>query len=494
MLDKASLERLGRERPPTFPNGWIELCFCFCLLGSSLLAEFFVSGFNTILPHLTHTLHIPQGSHTWPASVFSLVTGAFLLPIARVADMHGARLVFVAGLVWFLIWSFIAAWSTNYMMLIFCRALQGFGPAAFLPAGIMLIGSIYRPGPRKNLVFSLYGAFSPIGFYSGICVGGLAGHYLFWRWYFWIGCMVILVVLVVSVISMPMIRLPKHQCTTKMDWWGCVTIVPGLLLVVYAITDGSHAPDGWRTPYIPVTFVLGILLLCAAFYIEGWVAEAPLLPFDVFKVKYMSPLFVALSFGYGVFGIYLFYASFYIQDVLSHNSLTAAIWFAPMAAGGLILATIGGFTLHLLPGKLLLLISGIGYLISMLLFAIIPDNPNYWAYVFPAMIAATVGVDIGYSVSNVFITTNLPRNRQSVAGGIINTIVFAGISFFLGLADLVVSQTRGDLGTEGSYKAAFWFGVACSGVAIVFLLFIRVGRARSQLTVEERRRAEETAL
>ncbi|KAL2816006.1 major facilitator superfamily-domain-containing protein [Aspergillus cavernicola] len=496
LLDQYSIEKLGRERPATFPNRWVELSFCFCLLASELLAEFFISGFNTILPHLTTALDIPQESQTWPANVFSLVTGAFILPAARVAEIYGARLLFNIGLIWFLLWSFIAGWSTNYKMLIVCRALQGLGPSAFLPTGMMLIGTIYRPGPRKNLVFSLYGAFSPIGFYSGICVGGLSGHYLLWRWYFWIGSAITLVVLVVSLLSMPLIRLPHHLSTTNMDWCGCATIVPGLLLVVFAITDGSHAPDGWRTPYILVTVLAGIALLCAAFYIEGWVASSPLLPFDIFKVKYISPLLIALSFSYGVFGIYLFYASFYIQDVLNHDSVIAAVWFAPMAAGGLILATIGGFTLHLLPGNLLLLISGLGYLISMLLFAILPQNqnPNYWAYIFPAMVAATVGVDIGYSVSNVFITTSLPQNRQSVAGAIINTIVFVGISFFLGIADLVVAQTRGlGLGLAGSYKAAFWFGVACSAVAIVLLvLFVRVGKAASDLTVEERIQIQES--
>ncbi|KAL2825251.1 major facilitator superfamily domain-containing protein [Aspergillus pseudoustus] len=484
-LDKETIEKLGRERPALFPNRWVELSFCFSLLASELLAEYFISGFNTLLPHLTTSLNIPRESQTWPASVFSLVTGAFLLPLARLADIYGPRLIFNTGLIWFLIWSFIAAWSQNYKMLIVCRALQGLGPSAFLPAGIMLIGSIYRPGPRKNLVFSLYGAFSPIGFYSGICVSGLSGHYLSWRWYFWIGCVIVLVVLIVSIVGMYRIPLPNQKSTAKMDWWGCATIVPGLLLVVFAITDGSHAPDGWRTPYILVTFLAGIMLLGAAFYIEGWVAESPLLHFDIFKVKYMSPLFVALSFSYGVFGIYLFYASFYIEDILGKNSLLTAAWFAPMAAGGLILATLGGFTLHILPGKVLLMISGAGYIVSMLLFAIIPENPNYWAYVFPAMVAATIGVDIGYSVSNIFITNNLPQNRQGAAGAMINTIVFVGISFFLGLADLTVAQTR-DLGLERSYKAAFWFGVACAGVAVILLAFIEVGKAASDLTVEER--------
>ena len=95
-----------------------------------------------------------------------------------------------------------------------------------------------------------------------------------------------------------------------MDWLGVFTIVPGLMLVVFAITDSSHAPEGWNTSYIYVTFVLGCLFLGGAIYVEGWVAEMPLLPFDLFKVKHMKALVIALFLSNGVSGIYLFYASF----------------------------------------------------------------------------------------------------------------------------------------------------------------------------------------
>ncbi|KAB8233206.1 major facilitator superfamily domain-containing protein [Aspergillus alliaceus] len=480
--NETQLEQLGRQRPAIFANNLIEIGFCFSLLTSMLLAEYFISGFNTILPVLTGALDMPQEAKTWPASVFSLVTGALLLPSARLADIYGAHIVFNTGLLWFFVWSLIGGCGRNYIMLILCRALQGLGPAAYLPAGIMLLGTIYRPGPRKNLVFSMYGAFSPIGFYSGISVSGVCGHYLSWRWYFWTGAIMLFVVSIISILSLPSTKSPSQS---KMDWWGCSTIIPGLLLTVYAITDGAHAPNGWRNPYILVTFILGIILLCAAFYVEGWIATSPLLPFDLFKVKYMTPLIVSLLFSYGVFGIYLFYVSFYIENVIGKSSLTTAVWFAPMAAGGLILATVGGFTLHFLPGKLLLMISGAGYLVSVLLFARIPENPNYWAYVFPAMVGTTVGCDIAYSVSNIFITTNLPKDRQGVAGAVINSTVFLGISFFLGIADLTVSETA-YLGLKGSYKAAFWFGVACAVVALIFLSFIKIGKAESELTVEER--------
>lgn len=274
------------------------------------VAEYFISGFNVLLPALTEELHIPSNAETWPASVFSLVTGAFLLPAGRLADMFGGKIVFVTGLVWFVIWSIIAGFSTNYVMLIFCRALQGFGPAAFLPSGIMLLGSIYRPGPRKNLVFSLYGAFAPVGFFAGIFFAGLSAQFAGWGWYFWVGSIILSIVTAVSFWSIPSDRKKSQESGAKMDWLGACTIVPALILIVFALTDGSHAPNGWATPYIPVTFVLGWIFLGLFVWVEGWVASKPLLPGDMFCVKGMKPLVLALFFQYGCFGVFLFYASF----------------------------------------------------------------------------------------------------------------------------------------------------------------------------------------
>lgn len=223
--------------------------------------------------------------------------------------MYGGYPVFMFGLAWFTLWSLIAGFSVNELMLDFCRALQGLGPAAFLPSGIMLMGRIYRPGPRKNLVFSVYGACAPVGFFGGIFVAGLSGQYLTWGWYFWIGSILLGLVTVVAFLTVPSDVEESRGNGINMDWWGVATIVPGLILVIFAITDSAHAPQGWRTPYVYITLIFGVLFLGAAFYVEGWVATLPLLPFDLFKVPQMKPLLIALFFSYGVFGMYLLYAS-----------------------------------------------------------------------------------------------------------------------------------------------------------------------------------------
>lgn len=488
----SDIENLGRERPPSFRSLPHEIGFCYALLGSMFISEYMVSGFAILLPSLSTALDIPSKAQTWPASVFSLVVGAFLLPIGRLADIFGAYLIFNVGIVWFLIWTIIAGFSQNYIMLIMCRALQGFGPAAFLPSGIMLLGSIYRPGPRKNLIFSLYGAFAPFGFFAGIFFAGVSTQYMIWGWFFWIAAIILATVVVASYFCIPDHRIEtnKQASGVRMDWWGAMTVIPGLVLVVFALTDGSHAPQGWATPYVPVTFVIGWLFLGAFLYVEAKVAEQPLLPGDLFNVKGMKPLTLALFLQYGNFGIFIFYASFYIEEVAEVSTILTAVWFTPMCVGGLILATVGGMVLHLLPGRILLLISGAAYVLSTLLFAIVPVEFNYWAYIFPAMICATLGVDITYNVSNIFITTSLPKARQGLAGSFINSLLFLGVTVFLSLADLAVSETK-DRGKRQSYKIAFWLatGLAAGGLVIMFL-GVNIGKAKSELTIEEKEELE----
>ncbi|KAK3708873.1 hypothetical protein LTR37_011203 [Vermiconidia calcicola] len=282
---KARLERLGRQRPKPLPSAWKEIGFVFSIVMSQALTEYFVSGFTVLIPTVVSALDISPQAVTWPASAFSLVISSFLLPFGRLADIYGGFPVYIAGSVWYCAWAVIVGFSQNEIMLDVCRAMQGLGPAAYLPAGLMLLGSVYRPGPRKNLVFCIYGAMAVLGFFIGIFFAGVAGEYAGWRWYFWIGGILAAFTAVVAWFTIPNDHADLKHNGVKMDWLGSITIVSGLILLVYAITDSSHAPQGWATPYIYATFIASILFLSAAFYIEGWVAEQPLLPFEVFTIK-----------------------------------------------------------------------------------------------------------------------------------------------------------------------------------------------------------------
>jgi MFS family permease len=490
----ARIERLGRERPAGFPTLWAELAFVFSILMSQVLTEYFVSGFNVIIPTLIKVLNIPQAESVWPASAFSLVIASTLLVFGRFADMYGGFVVFISGLAWLAVWSLIAGFSINPLMLDFCRALQGLGAAAYLPAGVMLLGSMYRPGPRKNLVFSLYGTCAVIGFFFGIFFAGVVGQYLHWGWYFWIGAAFTATTTVTSYFAIPSDSTEMRKNGVKMDWAGAALIVSGLVLVVFAITDSSHAPNGWKTPYVPTLLVVGVLLLGGAVYVEGWVAEMPLLPPDIFAVKSMAAVNIGLLFSYGVLGIYLLYGTQYFQNIMGATPLQVVAWYVPMILGGLTLSTIGGFVLHLVPGRALLIFSGFGWIGASLLLALVPVGGNYWAYIFPAMIFATMGIDITFNIATIFITTQLPSERQGLGGGLINSVLQLGVALCLGLTDIIQSGTVPYQGLRQSYKNTFWFGVAAGTASLLLMvLFVNIPKAKSDLTADEKRELEREA-
>ncbi|KAI0377189.1 MFS general substrate transporter [Hypomontagnella monticulosa] len=502
---KADIERLSRQRPDVLVNWAAEAGFIFAIVASLFMSEYFISGFNIILPELAAALDIPESQRTWPAGVINLTTASLLLPFARLCAQYGSRSVFLGGHIWLLIWSIVCGFSKNSIMLIVSRAMQGIGAAAFLPAGLALLGQTYRPGPRKNLVFSLYGASACVGFYFGIIMGAITGQLANWTVYFWVGSAFVFLVIVMGFFTIPR-NLGHDDPDLRMDWWGVFTIVPGLLLVVYALTDGGNAPDGWRTPYIYVTFIVGVLLLCAAVYVQGWVSAQPLLPADLFRPKYMKRISAFVFCGFGVFGIYLFYASFYIEDVLHTTPLLTAAWFIPLALGGFILAITGGFVLHILSGQILLIVSGVGYVISVLLFPLIsaqeaskgPTSHTYWAYVFPSMVCTTIGIDITYNVTNVFVTTAMPRRYQATAAGLITSLGYLGMAFWLGVAELAVStwaRSHADEnpGLREKYQIGFWTGVGLAGFTLCCAVTARIGRASAELTADEKLELERIA-
>lgn len=163
------------------------------------------------------------------------------------------------------------------------------------------------------------------------------------------------------------------------------------------------------------------------------------------------------------------------------------------------LAICGGLVLHLLPNRLLLIISQVGFLVSVLLFALIPNRTDagepsitflYWAYVFPAMICGTIGVDITFNITNVFITTAMPRRLQSTAGGVINSLLYLGMAFWLGVGELAVSTTvemrEEEVSLVDQYRIGFWTAVGLAAVALLLSATVRMGKASAALTADEK--------
>ena len=292
------------EHPPLPFSGLHEACFIFIICLSQFLA---LSGLaQSIAP-----LHIigdsfginNPGELSWYPAAFSLTVGTFILPAGRLGDMYGHKKLYIVGLAWYAVWSMVAGLAVYSGDILFsvARGFQGIGPAVMVPNALAIVGRLYPPCDKKNLVFALFGAAAPTGWVVGAVFSSIFAQLAWWPWAFWalaIAC--VFAALAVHFI-IPTDEL-EHSEVIKFDILGCVTGVTGLVLFNFAWNQAAVV--GWATVYTYVLLIAGILLLVAFVWVEIKVAEQPLVPLKALSKESILALTV-IAAGWGSFGVWV---------------------------------------------------------------------------------------------------------------------------------------------------------------------------------------------
>src|SRR5208337_4803321 len=96
---------------------------------SSFLSPFMMSSVNVALPTIAEEFHMDAKLLTLVPLAYILGGAVFLLPLGKIADIHGRKKVFTYGVALFAASSILAALSTSGVMLIILRGFQGVGTA-----------------------------------------------------------------------------------------------------------------------------------------------------------------------------------------------------------------------------------------------------------------------------------------------------------------------------------------------------------------------------
>jgi len=316
-IAKSSTQRVSTQhvyveessRPECFGSVWTETCFVISISLSQVFDEYLTSGFFALMPVLMEEFRLSDTSIAWPAAITPLFISAFLLSFGRLVDIHGAFTIYAGGLIWTSLWTMLAGLTNNYTIFMVCRAMQGLGTAAHLPAGLAMLGKVYRPGPRKNMVFSIYGAMAPLGSFAGILVASLVSQYAHWSVYFWIGAIIAFLALVGTAATRPLAGPACTGHTLRMDWVGGTGLATSLILLVFSITEAADVKQWWRSPRVVATGILAMVGFAVTGVIEGRVVDQPLIPPSLFQIDHIRPLLLGLLPSYGAVSVYTCYAT-----------------------------------------------------------------------------------------------------------------------------------------------------------------------------------------
>lgn len=200
---------------------------------SSFLTPFMGSATNVALPAIQKEFHLDAILLTWVATAYLLSCAVFLIPFGKIADIHGRKKVFVAGIAVFTLSSCLTAASVNSWMLLASRVLQGLGSAMNFATGMAILTSVFPPQERGRAIGITVAAVY-IGLSAGPFIGGLLTDYFTWRSVF-----AVTIPLGLVTVYFAFWKLSGEWADArgeKLDLWGSFLYGMGMMLTMYGVS------------------------------------------------------------------------------------------------------------------------------------------------------------------------------------------------------------------------------------------------------------------
>lgn len=388
----------------------------------------------------------------------------------------------VGAFAWLMVWNIVGAFSlhqSRYVLFFVMRAMQGLAIGVLVSGSMSILGRVYKPGIRKNRVFSAMSAMAPFGFSLGALQGGALKAHL--PWIFGTNAILTGLCCIAAWFTIPPLRpvadsADKEAPTLRQfDWVGAVFAVVGCVCLLFGLTQGSVT--SW-SPYTYAMVVIGILALIAFFFYESRVAR-PLIPTSLWKTKGFTPLMIAYFLGFGsYFGAWQFYAIQFWLRIQHATPIAVALYHIPNAIVGVLATWLVSRTLHILPGHYIYTTSMIAFTMGPAFF--LPQTPNtiYWALSLPGVALVTFGPDLAFAAASIFITSNVKRSYQGSAGSLLVTNQNLSSAILTSVADAIGAKVdlgpTGEVGLKG-LRAIWWFALATQlTAALITVVWVRI--------------------
>ncbi|KAJ7916039.1 MFS general substrate transporter [Mycena leptocephala] len=430
-------------------------------------------------------LDIPENQLQWLASAFYLSSGCFLLLFGRLADLYGRKLLYVIGTLYLGALSIGCGFARNATALYILRGLQGLGPAAFVPACIGILAHAFPPSRARSAAFATFSAGAPIGSAVGMQIGAVLTQYTKGSWrspFFMMTGMACFCAIGGFLLIDP--DVPSTETDKRVDWLGAFLVTTGLVLLVLVLSQGSLAPNGWKTGYIIALLIVGVLFIVMFILWQHHLEKnegkgrPPLMKLSLWaRAEGKFAVMQAIAFlEWAGFISWYFWAQVYYEDYQKLSPVHTALRMLPMTVAGALCNVFVVLVISRMDMMVLIVFGTCFTGLGALLFALIKPSSPYWAFGFPSPIVAVFGADFVFAAGTLFVAKVSLPHEQSLAGGLFQTLTQLGTAFGLAISTIAFDAVAHETGNDApldAYKAAQWtgFGMAmfCALLAAIFL-------------------------
>jgi EmrB/QacA subfamily drug resistance transporter len=445
---------------------------------------------NVALPAMRSSLHFSAAGLQWVVNAYTLTFAGFLMLGGRAADLLGRRRVLLVGTAAFALCSLVCALASSRGLLLGARALQGLAGAVVSPATLSIISSSLPEGTERNRGLGAWAAMGGLGASSGALLGGVLTQTLGWPAIFAVN-----VPLGVIVIALGLRAIPPHSAVDgaalrHFDVTGAMLVTSGLAAVTFGIVRTDTL--GWGSAGVLVPLATGLGLIAAFLWVEARVAEAPLVPLSIFRIR---PLRVAnlviVALYMALFSMWYF-LTLYLQVVRGDDALQAGLSFIPMT-----LMVFGGSSLapRLVRQFGVRTVLTAGMLVAtagLVILTRVSPEAAFAGLVLPGGMIAALGMGLSLVPATITATQGVDRTQAGVASGLLNTSRLIG-----GALGLAILGTLAQAHTRSALRAGAGAAHALTdGYALAFTIgaAITLAGALAAAVLLRRPRAAATAL
>ncbi|MGW0535062.1 MFS transporter [Streptomyces sp. NPDC003032] len=426
---------------------------------------------NVITPSVIDDLGTDSSQAQWIQESHAIVFAALLLMFGRLADLLGARRVFVVGCVLFGATSLLAGLAPGGGVLILARFLQGAASAMLLPTSLSLLNQIFT-GKARGQAFAVWGSTIGATTAVGPVIGGWLSEHASWRWAFGINVPLVVVILTLTLVCIP----ASPRRSGRVDVPGAVLSALGLAAMAFALVEGrtygwvisikSFRLFGatWNGGPSPAFVALVVAVVLLAWFVwrqvrlsraeggaegleegrgrdEDWNEGrdegrvAPLMNTRLFSISsFRNGNIATVIIGLGEFGI-IAVLPLWLQFTLGYSSLQAGTALLPLAVGSFLTS---GVTFRL-AGKLsAVALVRIGLALETVGLAALgvvaaTTSAPWWSIAIPLLV---YGAGVGFATAQVtnVVLAEVPDSAAGQGSGIQST--FRQVGSALGIAVL----------------------------------------------------------
>ena len=367
-------------------------------------------------------------SASWVMNGYNLVLTVLFLPMGRLGDRYGHKLVFTLGLAVFTAASLPCALATSVPTLVAWRVVQAVGAAAVVPTALALLLQAF-PERRQGFAAGLFGAVSSLALAVGPVLGGVLVWYRGWPAVFWLNIPVgILGVILVLTLTRGL-RTPRTR--VSLDWPGVGLVSAGLFCVTLAIIQGNDW--GWTSGAVLGLFAGGGALLLVWVWWELR-TPSPLFDLRLFRDRtFAASATAVMTVDTAMMGT-MFMSVIFMIAMMDYSELRAGLAIATLPAAVMILTPPAGWLADRIGPRWLAVTGALVTTAGLVALGHLARTEPVGAVVWRS---ALVGAGIGLSLPALLAAgmSAVPGGYKGAGSGMLNTARQLG--FLLGVAILV---------------------------------------------------------